>query len=75
LYEDGSVRSAGPIDETLLSDDMVEEAAKEDLRETKEILDNDMQKPEEAKAVIKLIKDEEKSEGRISRRALFSFFR
>lgn len=69
------MRSAGPIDETLLSDDEVEEAAKEDLRETKEILDNDMQKPEEAKAVIKLIKDEEKSEGRISRRALFSFFR
>ena len=66
LNEDGSVRSAGAIDEVSLAsddDDTVEATA-----EIKE-----MQAPEK-RDKQKLVKDEEKAEGRISKRAMISFF-
>jgi hypothetical protein len=65
LHEDGSVRSAGPVDEASLSS---EEATIEVAAEIKE-----MQAPEK-RDKQKLIKDEEKAEGRISKRAMVSFF-
>ena len=66
LNEDGSVRSAGAIDEVSLAsddDDTVEVTA-----EIKE-----MQAPEK-RDKQKLVKDEEKAEGRISKRTMISFF-
>lgn len=85
LNEDGSVGHAGPIDEGMISqhpseDDLEEMATIESKLEQKEA-NGDMDKAvakvaeEEAqKKPNKLIKDEEKSEGRISRKALVSFF-
>ena len=58
----------------MLSDEEIEEKAKEDLQETKESLTANAEKLDEKKPAAKLIKAEEKGEGRISRRALFSFF-
>lgn len=75
FHEDGSIRSAGAMDEAMLSSDDIEQAVKEEVPESKEAVIPNSEKPEEKKVAAKLIKDEEKSEGRISRRALFSFFR
>jgi ABC-type molybdate transport system ATPase subunit len=71
LNEDGSVRSAGPIEDVLGDEELAE--VKEE--ETEEVVPaEDLTKPEERKAVPKLIQAEEKAEGRISRRAMISFF-
>ncbi len=75
LNENGSVRSAGPIDYVLGEDEEFQQAVKEDVMETKEAIIPNAEKPEEKKVAAKLIKAEEKSEGRISRQALFRFFR
>ena len=75
LEEDGRIRSAGPIEEVILADEELEEAVKEDTTEVKSRVLPTESKPEEKKPAAKLIQAEEKSEGRISRRALFSFFR
>ncbi|KAK4688391.1 hypothetical protein P7C73_g1726, partial [Tremellales sp. Uapishka_1] len=72
LLDDGSVKSAGPIED----DDMIEEEVEEERVEEQkaaEVIPNANVKPEEKKAVNKLIKDEEKGEGRISKKAMFSF--
>ena len=66
LHEDGSVRSAGPIDEASISSE--EDGTVEVAAEIKE-----MQAPEK-RDKQKLIKDEEKAEGRISKKAMISFF-
>ena len=74
LNADGSIRSAGPIEEGLLPGDLLEAIEESSPTEGKE---TDM--PGEVKEVVKsadkLVHAEEKGEGRISRRALFSFFR
>jgi hypothetical protein len=75
LHEDGSVRSAGSIDEGALSDDDVDSAGTEEVKKNKEDVSLDAGKPEDRRAAVRLIKAEEKSEGRISRKALISFFR
>jgi len=74
LNSDGSLRSAGPIDDELEADPELEKAVKEDVKETKEQISSEENKVEETKPGNSLVKDEEKSEGRISKRAMFSFF-
>jgi len=75
LNSDGSLRSAGPIDDELEADPELEKAVKEDVKETKEQISSEENKVEETKPGNSLVKDEEKSEGRISKRAMFSFFK
>jgi hypothetical protein len=75
LNSDGSLRSAGPIDDELEADPDLEKAVKEDIKESKEQISSDENKVEETKPANSLVKDEEKSEGRISKRAMFSFFK
>lgn len=74
LNEDGTIRSAGPIEDVLDHDEelaaVVEKEKKEDDSAPKE----DLTKPEEKKSAAKLIQAEEKAEGRISKKAMFSFF-
>ncbi|WVQ79115.1 hypothetical protein IAT38_001210 [Cryptococcus sp. DSM 104549] len=73
LNENGSVHSQGRVDEGALSDDELEEAEQAEQKEVQEA-GADLTKPEEAKTAAKLVQAEEKSEGRISRKALFAFF-
>jgi hypothetical protein len=75
IEDDGSIRSAGSIESALGIDKDLEEAVEEDVKEAQKAEEPAEEKVEEKKAAVKLIKDEEKSEGRISRKALFSFFR
>jgi hypothetical protein len=75
LNMDGSLRSAGPIDEGLEDDDELKSAIKEDIKESKEQISSEETKGEEKKPGNSLVKDEEKSEGRISKRAMYSFFK
>ena len=75
LNDDGSVQKAGPLEEAMTTDEDIHQAAKEDLEESKEAVIPNAEKPEEKKQASKLIKAEEKSEGRISRNALLSFLR
>lgn len=76
LNDNGSVRSAGAVEEVELSDDESEEEL-EEIKEGKGKSDEvaETVKPEEEKKANKLVKAEEKAEGRISRQAMFSFFR
>lgn len=73
LNEDGSVRSAGPIDDVLADEEIAAEVEEEEKAEVAPIQE-DLTKPEERKDGPKLIQAEEKAEGRISRKAMFSFF-
>jgi hypothetical protein len=75
LNGDGSLRSAGPIDDEIEADQELEKAVRDDVKETKEQIASNEIKPEEKKAGDSLVKEEEKSEGRISKRAMFSFFK
>jgi hypothetical protein len=75
LNSDGSLRSAGPIEDELEANPELEKAAKEDIQDTKEQISTGEDKVEETKPGNSLVKDEEKSEGRISKRAMFSFFK
>ncbi|WVQ64901.1 uncharacterized protein L199_003070 [Kwoniella botswanensis] len=71
--QDGSVKSQGPIEDSEFPDEDVEKEAQEDIKASEEAISAE-QKVEEKKTVNKLVKDEEKSEGRISKRAMISFF-
>ncbi|OWT36272.1 ATP-binding cassette transporter [Cryptococcus neoformans] len=73
LNEDGSVRSQGSINEGVLDDSELQEAEEAEEQEIKEAEQGE--KKVEEKPTTKLIQAEEKSEGRISRKALFAFFR
>ncbi|BEJ16010.1 hypothetical protein CspHIS471_0506150 [Cutaneotrichosporon sp. HIS471] len=87
LDADGSVAHAGPIDASMISA-VPSEVDLTSVGQTSEVDEDttvaptpdDLEEAEEengnghAKKPSKLIKDEEKSEGRISRRALMSFF-
>ncbi|TYJ59220.1 hypothetical protein B9479_000209 [Cryptococcus floricola] len=73
LNEDGTVRSQGSVNEGALDQGELEEAEAAEDQEIKDAEEGE--KKEEKKPAAKLIKDEEKSEGRISKRALFAFFR
>jgi hypothetical protein len=75
LNGDGSLRSAGPIEDEIEGDAELEKAVREDVKETKEQISSEEIKPEEKKSGNTLVKEEEKSEGRISKRAMFSFFK
>jgi hypothetical protein len=75
LNSDGSLRSAGPIEDELEDDPELEKAVKEDIKESKEQISTEEHKPEDKTKGSALVKDEEKSEGRISKRAMFSFFK
>ncbi|ORY22510.1 hypothetical protein BCR39DRAFT_551500 [Naematelia encephala] len=74
LNEDGSLRSAGPIDEAVIAEEDIEEDIKETANDGKEDAAAPDEKKDNDKVVAKLFKAEEKGEGRISRRAMFSFF-
>lgn len=72
LHENGTIKNAGPIEDGQITEEDVEGAAvieKEDEPIPEE------PKTEEKKSTTPLVKAEEKSEGRISKRAMFSFFR
>jgi len=75
LNSDGSLKSAGPIEDGLDADPELEKAAREDIKESKEQISTEENKGEEKPSGGNLVKDEEKSEGRISKRAMFSFFK
>jgi hypothetical protein len=75
LNSDGSLKSAGPIEDELDADPELEKAAKEDIKESKEQISTEENKGEDKASGGNLVKDEEKSEGRISKRAMFSFFK
>lgn len=72
---DGSLKSAGAIEDGVVPDEEVEKAAKEDIKETKEQISSDENKIEDKKPATTLVKEEEKSEGRISKKAMFNFFK
>ncbi|WVR03866.1 hypothetical protein IAU60_000864 [Kwoniella sp. DSM 27419] len=69
--QNGTVKSAGPIEDGELPDEEMEDEAQEDVKQVQEEKQTEVQ---EKKPAAKLIKDEEKSEGRISKKAMFSFF-
>ncbi|WVQ74585.1 hypothetical protein IAR50_004186 [Cryptococcus sp. DSM 104548] len=73
LNENGTVRSQGSVNEGALDEGELEEAEAAEEQEIKEA--EEEEKKDEKKPAVKLIKDEEKSEGRISKRALFAFFK
>ena len=73
MNNDGSVSRAGFPEETMVSDEDIHEMVKEDLEDRKEAVIPNAEKPEEKRQASKLIKAEEKGEGRISRKALLSF--
>lgn len=75
LNLDGSLRSAGEIEDGVVPDEEIEQVAKEDIKETKEQISSDEPKVEEKKPTNSLVKEEEKSEGRISKKAMFNFFK
>lgn len=75
LNPDGSLRSAGEIEDGVVPDEEVEKVARDDIKETKELISSDEPKVEEKKATTTLVKEEEKSEGRISKKAMFNFFK
>ncbi|WWC87878.1 uncharacterized protein L201_002776 [Kwoniella dendrophila CBS 6074] len=70
----GSVKSQGPIEDALLPDEDIEKEAEEDVKASEEAISAE-KKADEKKPAHKLVKDEEKSEGRISKKAMVSFFR
>lgn len=79
--ENGSIRSAGPISDAEVEEAEAEESDEEKPKEEdapKEQKAEDLTAPETAakvqSAAAKLVKEEEKSEGRISKRAMLSFF-
>nr|XP_031862945.1 uncharacterized protein CI109_001420 [Kwoniella shandongensis]KAA5530017.1 hypothetical protein CI109_001420 [Kwoniella shandongensis] len=74
LNENGSIRSAGPIDENVLSSRELEKIENEGKQEAKEA-EAEEAKAEEKKPVAKLVQAEEKAEGRISRQAMISYFK
>ena len=74
----GSIHSAGPIGDQVIEDN--EEEAPADVEEKKDTGRTEPptpaeSKPEAKKSGAKLVQAEEKNEGRISRKALISFFR
>ncbi|WVQ93407.1 hypothetical protein IAU59_000477 [Kwoniella sp. CBS 9459] len=73
LNQDGSVKSLGPIEDGELPDEELEKEAEEESKQAKEAVSTE-QAAEEKKPASKLVKDEEKGEGRISKRAMVSFF-
>lgn len=77
--ENGTVKSAGPLAEAEVEDSEVEEDEPAQEEAPKAKTGEDLTAPEQAEKVKsvakKLVKDEEKSEGRISKRAMISFFR
>ncbi|WVQ88009.1 hypothetical protein IAS59_001740 [Cryptococcus gattii] len=73
LNEDGSVRSQGSINEGALDESELQEAEEVEEQEIKEAKQGE--KKVEEKPTTKLTQAEEKGEGRISRKALFAFFR
>jgi hypothetical protein len=73
LHENGTIKSAGPIDDGYVPDEDLEGDAAVDDKD--EPVPDEQPKVEEKKAAKALVKAEEKSEGRISKRAMFSFFR
>lgn len=75
LNPNGSLRSAGAIEDGEIPDEETEQAAKEDIKETKEQISSDEPKVEDKKPATALVKEEEKSEGRISKKAMFNFFK
>lgn len=75
LDSDGSLKTAGAIEDGIVPDEEIEKAAKEDVKETKELISSDEKKVEEKKPTTTLVKEEEKSEGRISKKAMFNFFK
>ncbi|KAL1411644.1 hypothetical protein Q8F55_002608 [Vanrija albida] len=80
LTEDGTVTKAGAIDLSILSStsseiDLPKAAEGSPSSDSTAVDNNEAPAADVAtKPAAKLVKDEEKSEGRISRRALFSFF-
>ncbi|ORX36515.1 hypothetical protein BD324DRAFT_651753 [Kockovaella imperatae] len=77
LDESGRVKKAGPIDQTpdITPPDSPELMAQQNTLQVKEIdTEGDSKAKAEDKTKHKLIQDEEKSEGRISKKAMFSFF-
>ena len=76
MEEDGTVGSAGLMDQERhnLPDEDDQASAESPGVETKKSELSTEAKPEEQKTAAKLVQAEEKSEGRISRKALFSFF-
>nr|XP_019050369.1 ATP-binding cassette transporter [Kwoniella bestiolae CBS 10118]OCF29299.1 ATP-binding cassette transporter [Kwoniella bestiolae CBS 10118] len=71
--QDGTVKSQGPIEDSEFPDEDVEKEAQEDIKASEEAISAES-KIEEKKPANKLVKDEEKSEGRISKKAMISFF-
>lgn len=74
LGENGSVVHAGPIEGPISTSSSTTDVFKMTETETDDTTTLGDETPEEVKVAAKLIKDEEKAEGRISRRALISFF-
>lgn len=74
LDDTGRVRSAEAIDAELIAREHLDEATVEEVKEAKDEV-APAEKPQEKKAAAKLIQAEEKGEGRISKRAMLSFFR
>lgn len=72
LHGDGTIKSAGPIEDGYVSEEELEGDAAVD---EKDAPIPDEPKAEEKKPAKALVKAEEKSEGRISKRAMISFFR
>lgn len=90
LSMDGTIESQGPVSRALMEDVELREAVTQDankveretnLEDAAAVIDTKESAAEQAKADAakkdsgKLVADEEKSEGRISRRALFIFFK
>ncbi|WRT65691.1 uncharacterized protein IL334_002636 [Kwoniella shivajii] len=74
LNSDGTVKSQGLIEDARLPDEDMEKEAQEDVKASEETVSADTKIAEE-KPVNKLVKDEEKGEGRISKKAMISFFK
>ncbi|ODO04635.1 hypothetical protein I350_05244 [Cryptococcus amylolentus CBS 6273] len=74
LNENGTVQSQGPVNENALPEE--DEPETETAPPAEEVKNpGEAQKTAEKKAASKLVKDEEKSEGRISKHAFITFFR
>ncbi|WVF65767.1 hypothetical protein IAT40_000501 [Kwoniella sp. CBS 6097] len=73
LNQDGSIKSLGPIEDGELPDEELEQEAEEENKQAEEVVAAE-KAAEEKKPASKLVKDEEKGEGRISKRAMVSFF-
>ncbi|EIW66578.1 hypothetical protein TREMEDRAFT_65446 [Tremella mesenterica DSM 1558] len=73
LNGDGTIRTQGPIDQQLIEIEQLKEG-EEEVEEIAEEIAPPETKTEEKKVGSKLVQAEEKGEGRISRKALVSFF-